>query len=209
MNPTIALLASYMEIKIRLTARAGSEAKAVRIIMGTEIEIRKRLKDYIFGVDEETMEEAVARRLLRKKLTIATAESCTGGLLAHRLTNIPGSSDYFMRGFIVYSNKAKEELLKVPKAMLVKYGAVSRQVAEKMAENVRKLSKTDIGVGITGIAGPGGATPSKPVGLVYIAVSTRKRTICTEFRSAGSRAAIKERSSQSALNMLRGSGLVF
>jgi len=123
----------------------------------------------------------ISTLLIEKKLTIATAESCTGGLIAHNLTNISGSSSYFDIGLISYSNKAKNELLKIPKELLKKYGAVSETVAKAMAENVRKFSNVDIGISTTGIAGPTGGNKIKPVGLVYIGFSTKKDTIIKKF----------------------------
>ena len=144
----------------------------------------------------------VSDLLKQKKLTIATAESCTGGLIAHSLTNISGSSDYFDRGIISYSNNAKKELLSVPEVFLKKFGAVSRQVAEVMANNVRIKSNVDIGIATTGIAGPTGGTKNKPVGLVFIAVSTKEKTIIKEFKFIGNRLENKESSCNKTLEML-------
>ena len=133
---------------------------------------------------------------------IATAESCTGGLIAHTLTNISGSSDYFDRGVVSYSNKAKIELLKVPKDIIDKYGAVSREVAEAMAMGIRQTSNVDIGISSTGIAGPTGGTKDKPVGLVYIGLSTKEKTIAKKFQLSGSRIENKNSTCNSALKML-------
>lgn len=202
-NPTIALLASHTEVKIRLTAKAKDIATANEMISKVEDEIRIRLKDNIFGADDETMEKVVAVLLSMKNLTISVAESCTGGLISNKLTDISGSSSYFKRGIIAYSNDAKVELLKVPEEAIKTFGAVSREVAEEMASGVRRLSKTDLGLSVTGIAGPTGGTLQKPVGLVYVAISSVERTLCKEFRFSGDRLKIKEQTAQSALDFLR------
>jgi len=140
--------------------------------------------------------------LNEKKLTIATAESCTGGLIAHTLTNISGSSEYFDRGIVSYSNRAKMELLGVSEESLRKYGAVSEEVAKEMAEGVRTRSGVDIGISTTGIAGPTGGSKDKPVGLVYVAVSTKDKTVVRKFLFKGDRLQIKESSCEVALSML-------
>lgn len=140
--------------------------------------------------------------LKRQKLTIATAESCTGGLIGHTFTNVSGSSEYFDRGIISYSNKAKIELLGVSESLLEEYGAVSEEVAKTMAENIRKRSDVDIGISTTGIAGPLGGTKEKPVGLVYIGVSTEKDNIVKKFIFTGDRIQNKESTCNVALNML-------
>ena len=142
--------------------------------------------------------------LLKKyNKTIAVAESCTGGLVSDKFTNIPGISEYFMEGVVAYSNKAKVEILGVPKSLIGKYGAVSPQVARAMAEGIKKRSSANIGVGITGIAGPTGATKEKPVGLVYIAVAVDNEVETKECRFKGSRIDIKTFSANTALNMMR------
>ena len=148
------------------------------------------------------LEEKIAQILIKNKLTLSTAESCTGGLLAHRLTNVPGSSNFFKLGLITYSNEAKAKSLKIPLVTLKKYGAVSYQTATAMAKNVRKAQKTDFGIGISGIAGPTGGTKAKPIGLVYICVATQKESLCIECRFTGTRASIKQQSSTEALNLL-------
>jgi PncC family amidohydrolase len=134
--------------------------------------------------------------------TIAIAESCTGGQLCSLLTSLPGASDYFLLGAITYSNKSKEEILKIPEKMLIKYGAVSRPVAVLMAKNIRKKAAADIGLSITGIAGPGGATKNKPVGTVYISLSTKHKNTCRKFNFQGNRRHIRKASTQSALRLL-------
>ena len=144
----------------------------------------------------------ISNLLKEKKKTIATAESCTGGLIAHSLTNISGSSDYFDRGIISYSNNAKIDLLDVPEEILEKYGAVSEQVAKAMAEGVRTKSNVDIGISTTGIAGPTGGTKEKPVGLVYIGISTIENTMVKKFQFSGDRLENKESTCNAAFQML-------
>ena len=152
-------------------------------------------------VDEELLNK-VSTNLKKQKFTIATAESCTGGLLSHILTNISGSSDYFDRGIVSYSNKSKIQLLGVPENLLKKYGAVSEQVAKAMAEGFRTKSYVDIGISTTGIAGPTGGTKEKPVGLVYVAISTPDKTIVKKFQFSGDRLQNKESTCNAALQML-------
>lgn len=149
------------------------------------------------------LEEEVGALLRKHNLTLAVAESCTGGLIANRLTDIPGSSDYFDRGFITYSIRAKHELLDVPMTIIEKFGVVSSQTAFAMAEGARKKGKTDLGMGVTGIAGPTGGTSEKPVGLVYIAVAYDRGNICKEFNFKGSRKEIKEKASDEALKLIK------
>lgn len=152
-------------------------------------------------IDNDILKK-IANLLKQKHLTVATAESCTGGLISHSLTNISGSSDYFDRGIVSYSNNAKMELLGVYKEILEKYGAVSEQVAIVMAKGVRTKSNVDIGISTTGIAGPTGGTKEKPVGLVYIAVSTTKNVVVKKFQFTGDRLQNKESTCNAALQML-------
>jgi nicotinamide-nucleotide amidase len=151
--------------------------------------------------DKEILEK-VSKILKEKKFKIATAESCTGGLISNYLTNISGSSEYFDRGIVSYSNKAKTELLDVSEDILNKYGAVSEQVARAMAEGIRKKSNVDIGIATTGIAGPTGGTKDKPVGLVYISISTINKTIVKRFQFLGTRLENKESTYKASLEML-------
>jgi nicotinamide-nucleotide amidase len=152
-------------------------------------------------VDIELLNK-ISFQLKKQHLTVATAESCTGGLIAHTLTNISGSSDYFDRGIISYSNRAKIELLGIPETMLKEHGAVSEEVAKAMAEGVRKKSNVDIGLATTGIAGPTGGTKEKPVGLVYIAVSTADSIEVKRFQFSGNRLQNKESTCNAALTIL-------
>lgn len=152
-------------------------------------------------IDNDILKK-IANLLKQKHLTVATAESCTGGLISHSLTNISGSSVYFDRGIVSYSNNAKMELLGVYKEIFEKYGAVSEQIAKVMAEGVRTKSNVDIGISTTGIAGPTGGTKEKPVGLVYIAVSTTKNVVVKKFQFTGDRLQNKENTCNAALQML-------
>jgi nicotinamide-nucleotide amidase len=165
--------------------------------------IQERVGKYIFGYDEDTLEGMIGALLTEKKLTISVAESLTGGLLADRITNVPGSSAYFERGVVTYSNRSKTELLGVPEEVLKEHGAVSKEVAVLMAEGVRRASGTDIGVSTTGIAGPAGGTDKKPVGTIFIAVTDGKRTICRDFVFKWERRRIKEITTQWALELIR------
>lgn len=147
-------------------------------------------------------EEQIAHLLIKSKKTLSIAESCTGGLLANRLSNVPGSSNFLKMALVAYSNEAKTKILKVPGSVLSKYGAVSAQTAIAMTKGVRNLLKTDFGIGITGIAGPTGGTKNKPVGLVYIAVRTDTETLCLECQFQGSRRSIKSQATTQALRLL-------
>jgi nicotinamide-nucleotide amidase len=150
------------------------------------------------------MEEVVGRELTKRGLTVAVAESCTGGLIGHRLTQVPGSSAYVDRAAVCYSNLAKTEMLGVPEELIAQQGAVSKEVAEAMARGIRERAKVSVGLSVTGIAGPGGATESKPVGLVFIGLDGGTgQSITKEFRFHGDRSIIKQRSSQAALDLLR------
>lgn len=142
------------------------------------------------------------KALLKKKRTVAAAESCTGGLLSAYLTRLPGSSQYFILGVVAYSNKAKSDILKISPSIIAKNGAVSKGVASLMAENIRKISRTDFGIGITGIAGPSGQTPAKPVGTVFIAVDAKNKKICGKFRFSGGRNTIRMKAVLKALELL-------
>ena len=175
-NPTLAPYAKDGEMFLRVTAKSKDEKAAEELCAPLIEEIKKRVGSYVYGVDANTLEELVVKLLKKKKKKIAVAESCTGGLLAKRITDVAGSSEVFELGCVTYANSVKEKILGVERLKLEKHGAVSPEVAVEMAEGVRKLSDADIGIGITGIAGPGGGTDEKPVGLVYIALSDGKET---------------------------------
>lgn len=165
--------------------------------------ITNRLGQHVFSANGEPMEEVVGQLLLARGVTIALAESCTGGLITHRLTQVAGSSAYVDRGVVCYDDRAKIELLGVSEASLKKHGAVSAQVAKSMAQGIRTRSKADVGLSVTGVAGPGGGTAHKPVGLVYVGLATSKKSYTKVFQFHGEREAIKLRSSQAALDVLR------
>lgn len=202
-DPTIAPLASPGEVHLRITTKASDEAQADRKIAQVEEEIRKRLGRYIFGVDDQTLESVVGDLLREQGKTLAVAESCTGGLIGSRITDVPGSSDYFLADIVTYSNTAKIQLLDVSADTLQAKGAVSEEVACQMAVGVRQRVGADVGLAATGIAGPSGGTPDKPVGLVYIGIADDKGVSCQRFQGFGSRAQIKYRASQAALDLLR------
>ncbi|MDD5495719.1 MAG: nicotinamide-nucleotide amidohydrolase family protein [Candidatus Omnitrophica bacterium] len=162
-----------------------------------------RFKNNALGYGDETLEEAVGRVLKKRGKTIAVAESCTGGLISSRITDVRGSSKYFLDGVIAYSDISKENLLGVSRGTLKYYGSVSKQVALEMAKGVKHFSCADIGLAVTGIAGPTGGTRAKPVGLVYIALVTDRKSLVKEFRFKGSRQMIKFQASQVALDLLR------
>jgi PncC family amidohydrolase len=151
----------------------------------------------------EAIVNQIHKSLLKKRKTIAVAESCTGGLLSSLLTRNPGSSKYFILGVVTYSNKAKETLLKIPHSIIAKNGAVSKPVAKLMAERIRKIAKTHFGIGITGIAGPGGLTPQKPVGTVLIAIDSKYGKICEKYHFRGNRLAIRKKAALKSLELLK------
>ncbi|MDF2701455.1 MAG: competence/damage-inducible protein cinA [Rubrobacteraceae bacterium] len=205
-DPTVAPLAGQGKVRLRITTRAATQEEAEERIAPVEEEILARLGEYYFGDDDETLESAVARLLQAQHSTLALAESCTGGLLAKRLTDMPGSSEYFKEGLVTYSNESKECLLGVPHEMLAEHGAVSEPVARKMAEGARKLSGADLGLSVTGIAGPDGGTEEKPVGLVFVGLSDAEVTFAERLDLsawARSRDAIRERSANWAFDLLR------
>jgi len=200
---TVGIYAKLGEVSLKIMSKAESDKKANTAISKVEKKIRARLKDYIFGYDDETLEGAIGKQLTAKKKTIAIAESCTGGLVSHRITNVSGSSRYFKMAVVAYSNGIKEDVLGVSRKLLTKYGAVSRKVALEMAKGMKYLASSDIALAITGIAGPTGTTRSKPVGLVYVALVTDKKRIAKELRFKGSREEIKFQASQAALDLIR------
>jgi nicotinamide-nucleotide amidase len=205
-DPTVAPLAGQGKVRLRITTRAATPEEAEKRIAPVEREILARLGEYYFGEGDETLESAVGRLLKENGATLALAESCTGGLLAKRLTDVAGSSAYFKEGLVTYSNESKERLLGVPRDLLLEHGAVSEIVARKMADGVRKLSGSDYGLSVTGIAGPDGGTEEKPVGLVFIGFSDAGGAVAEKLDLsawARSREAIRERSANRALDLLR------
>jgi len=199
----IAFLPGYHGVDVRLTVSAKEEKAGRVLIEQVQQKIMDRICEFVYSTDSESQEELVGRLLREKKMKLAVAESCTGGLLAAKITNIAGSSDYFDRGVVTYSNQAKTQSLGVPEEMMKKHGAVSQQVAEAMAKGVVKISGAEVGVGITGIAGPTGGTTEKPVGLVYIGIANKQKAWVEKFLFGDDRQIIRERSSYAALNMIR------
>jgi len=193
----------FPEYHIVITAKGRDEAKLLDYIHETETQIREKLSNYIFAVDEEKMEEVVGRLLKENALTLSVAESCTGGLISHRITNVSGSSAYFMGGAVVYSNEAKVKILGVREETLKNFGAVSAETAKEMAEGIRRCIPSDIGISVTGIAGPTGGTEQKPVGTVFIGLSTKDKTVTKRYRFFGEREQIKLNSSMMALDWIR------
>jgi nicotinamide-nucleotide amidase len=202
-NPTLAPLAHTGEVHLRLAAKAPSREAARELIRPVEEEIRQRLGRVIYAVDQTRLEEAVLAGLRERGLTLACAESCTGGMLGARLTAVPGSSSVFLGGIISYSNEAKASLLGVDPVLLREHGAVSGPVAAAMAKGARERLGADVGVAITGVAGPEGGSPEKPVGLVYVSVDADSGTRVTENHFIGIREDIRARAAQSALQLLR------
>jgi len=201
-NPTVAPYAKTFEVHLRIGARAPDKATAEAMIAPLEAEIRRRLGQHVYGVDGETIEMAIGDMLRQLGKTLAAAESCTGGLIGHRITNVPGSSDYLLASLVTYSNEAKIKFLGVPAETIAEHGAVSEETARAMAEGVRAACAADVGVAVTGIAGPTGGTPAKPVGLTYIGVADENGCVVEEHRLRGDRLMVKERVAQMALYLL-------
>lgn len=199
----LAFLPSAVGVRLRITVNEKSEEEAANKLSEIEQKIRSKAGRYIFGRDGETLEEVVGRILHDRGLKVAIAESCTGGYLSNLITNISGSSNYFERGVIAYSNASKVEILKVDEDSIAEYGSVSLEVAKQMAEGIKSISGTDIGISLTGILGPTGASDSKPVGLVYIGLCDDKICLAKKFTFGEERFLNKQRSAQAALEMLR------
>ncbi len=205
-DPTVAPLAGQGKVRLRITTRANTPEEAEKKITPVADDILSRLGDYYFGEDDETLENALGKLLTARGATLALAESCTGGLLAKRLTDGAGASAYFVEGLVTYSNESKEHLLGVPNDLLVEHGAVSEPVAEAMAEGVRKVAGTDYGLSVTGVAGPDGGSEEKPVGLVFVGISNEEGTEVERLDLSAwrrSREAIRERSANRAFDLLR------
>jgi len=202
-NPAITLLSKHTEMHVRLIARSAESGEAERMLEELEKDIRRRLGSLVYGKNEDTLVNVVMSMLKMRGLTLSTAESCTGGLLGGTLTQIPGSSAVFWGGIIGYDNSVKARVLGVDSHLIEKVGAVSPEVAEAMAKGVRQLIGTDLGIGITGIAGPGGGSNEKPVGLVYIALAAADRVQVKKFQFVGERETVRQLAVQHALNMIR------
>lgn len=202
-NPVTTILFNHSEIEIHLTARGRTEEEANALLDRLSGQIEERLGIAIFSFAGETMEEVVGLKLAVGGYTVSVAESCTGGLVAQRLTDVPGSSKYFIEGVVTYANDAKVRALGVEPMLLMEHGAVSAPVAEAMAEGMRKRAGTDFALAITGVAGPGGGTEEKPVGTVFIALASELQTEHRKFTLPGDRHLVRWRASQAALDMLR------
>jgi nicotinamide-nucleotide amidase len=200
---SLAFLPSPFGVRLRISVEAKDESSADSIIAGVEERIRARASRHIYGVGDEELEDVIGRLLRERKLRIAVAESCTGGLIADRITNVSGSSVYFDRGIVCYSNASKIGLLGVPTEMIRDHGAVSKEVATAMAAGLRSTAGTDIGLATTGIAGPTGATRDKPVGLVWIGYSDTDDTFALKYNFGTERLLVKQRASQAALELVR------
>lgn len=203
-NPTLATYAKTKEVHLRVTARAKSEEEAKKLLKPVVKEIKKRFGNAVYTTNEKDTLESVVVDLLKKyDLTVTTAESCTGGLVAARLVNVPGASEVFREGFVTYSNKAKKKYLDVSKSTLRKYGPVSEQTAKEMATGGVFATDADACVAVTGLAGPDGGTEDKPVGLVYIACYMKDSVKVEEYRFKGNREKIREQATVQALDLLR------
>ena len=204
-NPAVGTSAADLIISVRINAHGRTADEAAALAERDVAAVRERIGTYVFGEGEDELQTAVARLLIEQGRTVSTAESCTGGLVAKRLTDVSGSSAYFMQSFVTYSNEAKSRLLEIPPELIASHGAVSEPVARAMAENCRRLSDTDYALSVTGIAGPTGGTPDKPVGLVFVALATAGRTVVRELRLGETitRAEVRDRSAKAAVNLLR------
>jgi competence/damage-inducible protein CinA-like protein len=202
-NPSTTILSTGGAIEVHLSAHGATQEEADGLLDELTDKIEPALGDHIFSTSGETLEEVVGMYLVMKQKTLATAESCTGGLLSERITRVPGSSEYYLGGAICYSNQLKTRFAGVSPKLLETYGAVSKPVAQALAEGIRRKTNASIGIGITGIAGPGGGTEEKPAGMVFIAVADDRGTEVREFRFPGDRERVRLLSSQFALEMLR------
>jgi nicotinamide-nucleotide amidase len=203
-NPTTTILSSPGLIEVHLLGRSRKSLEEAQIPTDELTEkIKEKLRNYLITEEDITFEEYIVKELKAKKLTLSVAESCTGGGLGNRITNIPGSSEIFLGGVIAYSNDIKMKLLKVNENTLIKYGAVSKETAKEMAQGIRELTGADIGIGVTGIAGPDGAAPKKPVGLVFMHLNTADFDIGLYQIFPGDRQMVKTRTINYSLNLVK------
>lgn len=203
-NPTLAPYAKTGEVHFRITARAKSEAEAEEMMKPMVEEMYRRFGDAVYTTDESvTLEDVVVQMLKERKMTVTTAESCTGGKLAGRLLNVSGASDVYREGYITYANESKEKILGVKHETLEQFGAVSRETAEEMAFGAAKAAEADAALSVTGIAGPGGGTAEKPVGLVYIGCAAGERVTVREHHFTGNREKNRDYAVVRALTLLR------
>ncbi len=198
----VAFLPGFSGVKIRLMVMGEEERQVVDSLTKTADYLREKISEYIYAEEDVPLERALARHLTEQQYTLSVAESCTGGLIANKFTDIAGSSKFFERGIVAYSNQAKTQILGVPQSLIATHGAVSEQVAGAMAEGVRKLSQTDFGLATTGIAGPTG-DENKPVGLVFVACADAEGVVVEKHTFIGDRYANKQRFAYAALNLLR------
>ena len=201
--PAVGLTAKETGVDIRIIARGSNAEQAQAQVERIEAGIREKLGDAVYGVDGQELEEVVGALLKQRRFKLAVAESCTGGLIGGRITSIAGSSEYFERGMVVYSYLAKTEMLGVTQDLIERHGAVSSKVAEAMAQGIRQTAHTELGLAVTGIAGPGGGTQKKPVGLVFTALASAQGVKIAEHRFLGTREQVRIRASQMALDMVR------
>ncbi len=202
-SPVVGLCAKETGVDIRIIARGTSAEQAQQLVDRIEAGIREKLGDAVYGVDGQSLEEVVGALLNQRRFKLAVAESCTGGLIGARITNIAGSSEYFERGAVTYSNTAKTEMLGVPPELIERHGAVSSEVAAAMAKGIREAAKTDLGLSVTGIAGPGGGSEQKPVGLVWVGIAGKDGVKTVDYRFLGDREQIRMKAAQMALDMVR------
>ncbi|MBM3325338.1 MAG: competence/damage-inducible protein A [Calditrichaeota bacterium] len=195
----LAFLPSPVGVTLHLSAKSDDPHEAEAQLAEAEGLIRESIGQFVYATGKQSLAEVIARILTNRHKTVAVAESCTGGLVAHTFTNIPGSSNFFERGFVTYSNRSKTELLNVPEALIQEYGAVSEQVARAMAEGARRKAKTDYGLATTGIAGPDGGTPEKPVGTAWVAVADARETVAEKIQVGYTREGNKMRFAQMLL----------
>lgn len=200
---TLAFLPNPMGTKLRITVKESDAVSAETKLRNAEEKLREKTEKYIYSDNAMDLEDVVGMLLKERNLTLAVAESCTGGLLANRITNVSGSSGYFLGGYIVYQNEMKTRTLGVPEPLIIAHGAVSKEVAEAMAHGARTTAKSSVALSATGIAGPTGGTPEKPVGLVWIGYSDAESTFALKFNFGDNRIRFKERASQAALELLR------
>jgi nicotinamide-nucleotide amidase len=202
-NVSTSILFNRSEIELHLTAQTETIEEAERLLEELSGKIAEKLGNAVFATNGETMEAVVGKLLTESGKTLSVAESCTGGLIAQRLTEVSGSSAYFIEGAVTYSNEAKIRTLGVQREIIEAHGAVSQQTAEAMARGIRERAKTDFGISVTGIAGPNGGSAEKPVGLVFIGYADESETKSIKINLPGDRYLIRWRSSQAALDYLR------
>lgn len=202
-NPTLAPYAKDGEVHLRITAKAPDRKTAEEMIDRIDAEVRRRLGDAVYGEDSRALEHIVGDLLRAKGLRLVTAESCTGGLIGEMITSVAGSSDYYDRGVVTYSNAAKTELLGVDPEIIARHGAVSHETCHAMAQGAKERSGADIAIAVTGIAGPGGGSPEKPVGTVYIGIAVPEGSVSGRFSLPGDRSQVRKRAAMNALNIVR------